>query len=86
MKLTPDTVAKYVDDGNEVVASMARQYIELMNAVHNVYYAAQWTADRTVNEKALWTELRDKAGFTPGHSPKPTPLFEKLQAVKNTLV
>ena len=42
-------------------------------AVRNLYYAAVWTADRPVDSQALWTAVRDAAGFTPGKSPKELP-------------
>lgn len=43
----------------------------LTEAVRAVYYAGVWSCDRPVDEAALWTTLRDAAGFTPGQSPKP---------------
>jgi hypothetical protein len=42
----------------------------LKDAVKNLYYSAVWHADRTVDEAALWTAVRDAAGLTPGRSPK----------------
>lgn len=42
----------------------------LLNAVRAVYYSAHWTPDREVDAEALWTELRDAAGFEPGKAPE----------------
>lgn len=46
---------------------------QLVEAVRALYYAAVWTADRTVDAAALWTAVRDAAGFEPGQSPKALP-------------
>jgi hypothetical protein len=43
----------------------------LLAAVTALYYAAVWTADRPVDATALWTAVRDAAGFEPGQSPAP---------------
>lgn len=43
----------------------------LLNAVRAVYYSAHWTPDRDVDAGALWTELRDAAGFEEGKAPTP---------------
>ena len=45
-------------------------YIDLKQAVADVYFSAHWTPDRDVNED-LWSRLRDAAGIKPGQSPKP---------------
>lgn len=45
----------------------------LRNAVKNLYYAAAWSPDRPVDAQALWTAVRDAAGFEPGGSPKELP-------------
>lgn len=44
------------------------RYNKLRAAVSRVYFAAHWYPDRECDAKALWTELRDAAEFTPGHS------------------
>ena len=49
----------------------------LRKAVQELYYAAVWHADRPVDEIALWTAVRDAAGFEHGQitcyaSPAPT--------------
>ncbi|TFG99041.1 hypothetical protein E4H12_04055 [Candidatus Thorarchaeota archaeon] len=82
MKLSADAIKQYVEHGDEAIATMARQYVALAVAVSNVYYSAQWSADRSVNEQLLWQELRDAAGLLPGLSPTPTLLFEQMQALK----
>jgi hypothetical protein len=41
----------------------------LREAVHAIYYAGVWHCDRPVDERKLWTDLRDAAGFEPGQSP-----------------
>lgn len=51
-----------------------RKLERVIAAARAVYYAAHWTPDRPVDKAALWTELRDACGFTPGKSPKPIPL------------
>lgn len=43
----------------------------LWQAVHDLYYAAFWRADRPVDAKSLWEKVRDAAGFIPGLSPIP---------------
>src|SRR5579863_4751438 len=50
----------------------------LKDAVKNLYYSAVWHPDRPVDEQALWTAVRDAAGFTPGRSPEPVP-FDGIQ-------
>ena len=44
----------------------------LLNAVKAIYYADSWRSNKLgkQKDKELWTELRDAAGFEPGHSPK----------------
>lgn len=83
MKLSTQQVAGYTEHGDEAIAAMARQYLDLLSAVQRVYYSAVWTADRDVNEQEMWTELRDAAGFIPGNSPAPTELYEKMKELKN---
>jgi hypothetical protein len=53
--------------------AVAKQDNPLLDAVHKLYYAAVWTPDRPVDAQALWTAVRDAAGFTPGRSPKELP-------------
>jgi hypothetical protein len=43
----------------------------LVAAVKAVYYAAHWIPDRPVDSGALWTNLRDAAGFEAGNAPEP---------------
>lgn len=50
--------------------SLRAKYERLQAAVVSIYTAAHWTADRPVDEGALWTELRDAAGIEPGKSPE----------------
>jgi hypothetical protein len=40
----------------------------LMRAIQALYYSAHWYPDRVIDADALWTELRDAAGLTPGRS------------------
>jgi hypothetical protein len=51
----------------------------LHDAVEALYYAGVWHADRPVDEQALWTAVRDAAGFRPGRGPKET-VFEGIRA------
>lgn len=43
-----------------------KKYETLVAAVKALYFAAYWSADRQVDEWALWTALRDAAGIEPG--------------------
>lgn len=61
-----DTVWKRVQQQDAMIQRMMQDRKELLRAVHEVYYAANWSADRPVDEVRLWTDLRDAAGFTPG--------------------
>jgi hypothetical protein len=45
---------------------------KLIEAVRALYYAAVWHPDRPVDAAALWTTVRDAAGFEPGQSPTST--------------
>lgn len=45
-----------------------RKLSALTEAVRALYFAAHWHPDRPVDERALWTAVRDAAGFTPGAS------------------
>ena len=51
----------------------------LREALRSLYYAAVWHADRPVDEQALWTAVRDAAGFAPGKSPEEIK-FEGIRA------
>jgi hypothetical protein len=51
-------------------ADKDKEIERLREAARDLYYAAHWTADREVDAVKLWTDLRDAAGFEPGHSPK----------------
>lgn len=52
-----------------ILADREKALKRLTTAVSAVYYAAHWTPDREVDAAALWTELRDAAGFTPSNAP-----------------
>jgi hypothetical protein len=54
----------------------------LIEAVHDLYYAAVWHPDRPVDATALWTAVRDAAGFEPGQSPAPSEEYEVLLVPK----
>lgn len=47
-----------------------QMYVDLAEAVRDLYFAAHWTADRPVNEEMLWTAIREAAGIEPGQSPE----------------
>jgi hypothetical protein len=47
-----------------------KQLANLIEAVSKLYYAAHWIPDRNVDSTALWTAVRDAAGFAPGSAPK----------------
>lgn len=66
-------------DRDEVIdVTNEAQLTLLLAAVRELYYAAVWQADRPVDEAALWTAVRDAAGFNPGRSPVPVP-FEGVE-------
>ena len=44
------------------------EHMRLLDAVAAIYYAGYWHADRPVDEKALWTTLREAASFKAGES------------------
>lgn len=46
------------------------KWAELREAVKALYFAAYWHADRPVDEAALWTAVRDRAGIEPGQTGK----------------
>jgi hypothetical protein len=54
------------------------EFDKLQYAVKNLYYSAVWHPDRPVDEQALWTAVRDAAGFAPGKSPEEV-LFEGIR-------
>lgn len=82
MAMHPNQAAAYLGHGDQEIQRLARSYLELLVAVQEVYYGAVWIADRPVDEKQLWENLRDKAGFIPGNSPTITEFGKKLQALK----
>jgi hypothetical protein len=43
----------------------------LLDAIKALYYSANWSADRPVDEALLWSNLRDAAGLDVGNSPAP---------------
>lgn len=53
----------------EGIMTIEGQLVNLRNAVRALYYSAVWHADRPVDEQALWTAVRDAAGFAKGNSP-----------------
>lgn len=46
-------------------------YLDLKKAVYDLYTAANWSADRQVNEKALWDAVKNAAQIPDGSSPAP---------------
>lgn len=54
----------------EDVAKLLSIFDDLRSAVRELYYSGVWTCDRSVDEGALWTAVRDAAGFEPGKSPE----------------
>ena len=59
------------------------QLVNLRNAVRALYYSAVWHADRKVDEQALWTAVRDAAGFAKGNSPEELP-FDGIRVSYDT--
>lgn len=50
-------------------AAYKERYDMLCAAVRQLYFSANWVADRAVgNECQLWENLRDLAGIPEGHS------------------
>lgn len=47
--------------------SFEQRYNALRAAVSRVYFAAHWYPDRECDHVGLWDELREAAGFSPGH-------------------
>jgi hypothetical protein len=66
----------------EAMKPAVTEFDILKDAVKNLYYSAVWHADRSVDEKALWTAVRDAAGFAPGRSPEEI-VFEGIRASYN---
>lgn len=58
-------------DGSAHLNVKASKYEELRAAVAAVHYAAHWSPDRPVDADALWSKVRDVAGFALWMSPKP---------------
>lgn len=79
--MTPLEAVPYLQHGNEDLQRLAHSYLTLLVAVHKLYYTAHWTADRNVDELALWQGVRDAAGFEEGKSPVPTELLAKFKAL-----
>ena len=46
-------------------------FLELLEAVKALYYAAHWTPDRDCDARKLWEDVANAAGFIPGQAPKP---------------
>lgn len=59
--------------GKVTYATPKGDLFDLWDAVHRLYYAAVWYADRPVDEAKLWADVRDAAGFRNGESPRLTP-------------
>ena len=43
-----------------------QRYIDLVEAVYDLYFAAYWSPDRDCDAAKLWETLRDAAGIKPG--------------------
>jgi len=43
-----------------------RKYVNLVEAVRDLYYAAYWSADRYMDEENLWARVRAAAGLEEG--------------------
>jgi hypothetical protein len=75
-------------DKAEAEQSIEHKYETLRKAVHDLYYSANWQADRPVNEGKLWEAVRDAAGFSVGESPKKqvvdSELFMSIEPIKLT--
>lgn len=63
--------AEYLDIYCANATALCRDVRRLQKAATALYEAAHWTADRPVDDVALWTELRDALGREPGGAPKP---------------
>lgn len=50
----------------ENMENFEQEYNNLRAAVAAVYYSAHWSADRDIDESALWERLRNIAGFEKG--------------------
>ena len=48
-----------------------QRYIDLVEAVRDLYNAAYWIPDRACAADRLWFTVRNAAGIEPGHSPTP---------------
>jgi hypothetical protein len=44
------------------------QFEKLKKAVKELYFAAYWHADRSVDEQKLWVTVRDAAEIRPGQT------------------
>lgn len=65
---SPELAAKI----GELVAPMYAEQIAAADRLHaavlELYFAANWKADRVCDEARLWTQVRDEAGIVPGKS------------------
>lgn len=60
----------HMTDPDETV-DWCQKYVDLAEAVRDLYNAAFWTPDRKCDEARLWETVRDAAGIKPGNSPDP---------------
>ncbi len=60
--------APTVEELLQVNAELAESLYRLRLAVDRLYFAAYWHPDRQVDERALWTAVRDAAKIKPGQT------------------
>lgn len=82
MEMTPQIAMQYVNHGDEQIALMARQYLAMWAACRNLYYGAWWVADRPVDEKRMWEDVKEACKFPDGYSPDPTEMYALLKDVQ----
>jgi hypothetical protein len=68
MQWVPSTAREQHAEALDWLEDTRRRLSKLTEAVRALYFAAHWHPDREVDERALWTAVRDAAGFTPGAS------------------
>lgn len=68
--MMPNSEYAYDPTTSAPMDSAEKKLTALTAAVSALYYAGVWHCDRPVDEVALWTAVRDAAGFEPGNSPK----------------
>jgi hypothetical protein len=57
-----------------VIILLNAELKKMREAIGAVYYAGVWSCDRSVDERLLWTRVRDACGFPKGQSPAPKEL------------